>query len=50
MPDDQEMIYFIKKYWDGSTDNDGQIIIYTSMREDKDGNIVALNEPCDNND
>ena len=36
---DQEMIDFINKYWDGSTDNRGQII-YTSMMEDDDGNIV----------
>ena len=37
---DQEMIDFINKHWDGSTDNSGQIIIYTSMMEDDDGNIV----------
>lgn len=36
----QEMIDFINKHWDGSTDNNGQIIIYTSMMEDDDGNIV----------
>ena len=36
----QEMIDFIREHWDGSTDNSGQIIIYTSMMEDGDGNIV----------
>jgi hypothetical protein len=36
----QDMIDFIDKYWDGDTDNSGQIIIYTSMMEDDDGNIV----------
>lgn len=46
----QEMIDFIHRYWDGSTDNSGQIIIYTSMMEDDDGNIVPWKDRFEENE
>jgi len=40
------MIDFIHKYWNGDTDLGGQIVIYTSMMEDEEGNIVPWIYPA----
>jgi hypothetical protein len=32
------------------TDDDGQIIVCTNLTEDEDGNLVPLDEDCDESD
>ncbi len=44
---DKEIIKFIQKYDGGETDNYGQIVIYTGMMYDENGNIVPFKNPED---
>jgi hypothetical protein len=41
----QDIVRLIQMFGGGETDNDGQIVIYTGMMYDEDGNIVPFVRP-----